>query len=75
MRIRVTISGMLSVHAKRAVFTALGGVPRITRADVEMGSAIVEGEQVDEQALRAAIEGAGCQVTQVELLRRELPLA
>ena len=33
---------MVAVHAKRAVFTALSGVPGVTSAEVELGRAVVE---------------------------------
>ena len=33
----LTISGMVAVHSKRAVFTALSGVAGVISAEVEMG--------------------------------------
>jgi len=71
MRLRLAIDGMLSVHAKRALFTALSGVAGVSRADVRMGSAVLECDgRVHEDELRAAVETAGCRVASI---RRELP--
>jgi copper chaperone CopZ len=70
----LTISGMVAVHAKRAVFTALAGVPGVLSAEVDMGRAIVEHDaSTTSGALREAIALAGCEVTSVKLERR-LPL-
>jgi copper chaperone CopZ len=71
MRLRLTIDGMIAVHAKHAVFTALCGVAGVTGAEVEMGSAVLSCDgRVLEDDVRAAIELAGCRVTAVQ---RELP--
>ncbi|MCX5766395.1 MAG: hypothetical protein NTZ43_04100 [Gemmatimonadetes bacterium] len=73
MRLRLTLSNMRSVHDKRALFTALAGVPGVRSAEVEMGKALLDCDgPVDEGALRAAIEALGLAVTTVA---RELPLA
>ena len=70
----LTISGMVAVHAKRAVFTALSGVPGVTSADVELGCAVVEHDAgTTAQALTDAVELAGCEVTDIRIERR-LPL-
>ena len=70
----LTISGMLAVHSKRAVFTALSGVPGVGSAEVEMGRAVVEHEaSTTSQSLVEAIALAGCEVTSVRIERR-LPL-
>jgi copper chaperone CopZ len=74
MRLRLTIDGMLSVHAKRAVFTAMAGVPGVTGAQVEMGEAIVDGAAIDEAVLRQAVDAAGCRVTRIDPLPTALPL-
>ena len=37
MRLRLTIDGMLAVHAKNALYTALGGVAGVRSAEVEVG--------------------------------------
>ncbi len=78
MRLALTIDGMLAVHARHAVLTALGGVPGIERADVELGAAEVTcaadaPREATEAALRAAIEAAGCTLTAVRVLPRQLP--
>jgi copper chaperone CopZ len=69
------ISGMISVHSKRAVFTALSGVPGVVSAEVEMGRAVVEHDASSTaDALRAAVALAGCEVTSISSERR-LPLS
>ena len=75
MRFQVDIAGMLAVHARHAVFTALGAVSGITRADVELGRAVVEHDgSVTEAALREAITDAGFVVTSVTIVPRTLPM-
>jgi len=70
----LTISGMVAVHAKRAVFTALAGVPGVLSAEVDMGQAVVEHDaSTTSDALREAIAFVGCEVTSVRVERR-LPL-
>ncbi|MDH5234622.1 MAG: heavy-metal-associated domain-containing protein [Gemmatimonadota bacterium] len=74
MRYELTIEGMLAVHARHAVFTALAAVGGITRADVELGRVVVEHDgSVTEAALRDAIGAAGFAVTRVVTLPRALP--
>ena len=71
MRLRLAIDGMLAVHARRAVFTALSGVGGVTSAEVEMGRAVLTCDgPVCEDELREAVAAAGCRVVAV---RRELP--
>lgn len=75
MRYEVIIAGMLAVHARHAVFTALGAVSGVTRAEVVLGRAIVEHDgSVTEGALRQAISDAGFVVTDVMVLPRSLPV-
>ena len=62
MRLRVTVEGMVAVHAKRALFTALAGVPGVQSAEVEMGSALVDCDRGAEAAVRQAIVDAGFSV-------------
>ena len=70
----LTISGMVAVHSRRAVFTALSGVPGVARADVELGRAVVEHDAtVTADALAEAIAVTGCEVTSVRVERR-LPM-
>ena len=71
----LTISGMIAVHAKRAVFTALAGVPGVASADVELGRAVVDHDaRATPEALRDAIALAGCEVIDIRIERR-LPLS
>ena len=70
----LSISGMIAVHAKRAVFTALAGVPGVQSADVEMGRATVVHDGSTTAALLVeAIAAIGYEVTAVRAERR-LPL-
>ena len=70
----LTISGMIAVHGKRAVFTALSGVPGVKSADVEMGRAVVEHDATTTSAaLTDAVAVAGCEVIAIRVERR-LPL-
>lgn len=67
------IGGMLAVHAKRAVFTALSGVDGILSADVELGRAVVEHDgRATPELLRGAIGQAGFEVEEVVEERRRL---
>jgi copper chaperone len=69
------IEGMSCAHCVRAVFTALGGVPGVSRADVSIGRAIVEHDgSVSLEALREAISIAGYEVTGFTDDRRTLPV-
>jgi copper chaperone CopZ len=75
MRHELLIEGMLAVHAKYAVFTALGAVAGVTRVDVVLGRAEVEHDgSATEGALRAAVEAAGFTVRVARLLPRSLPM-
>jgi copper chaperone CopZ len=70
----LTISGMIAVHSKRAVFTALSGVPGVMSAEVELGRAVVEHDPFTTvDVLSAAVAITGCEVTSVRTERR-LPL-
>ena len=72
MRLRLVIEGMLSVHAKRAVFTALAGVHGVHHADVEIGGAVLDTDaSVRENDLRATIESLGLRVAS---MTKELPV-
>lgn len=73
-RTEVLIDGMLAVHAKHAVFMALGAVEGLHRADVELGRAVLEHDaRVTEGMLRDAVEAAGFRVREVRALPRILP--
>ena len=68
------IGGMRSVHSVRAVFTALGGVEGVVRAEVTPGRAVVEHDgRVEPDRLREAVALAGCEVVELIEERRRLP--
>lgn len=68
------ISGMTCAHCTRAVFTALSGVPGISRAEVNVGTAVIEHDgSVTLDALSQAIEIAGYTVAGADENRRALP--
>ena len=70
----LSIDGMIAVHSKRAVYTALSGVPGVTSAEVEMGRAVVEHDATTtREALSEAVALVGCEVTDIRVERR-LPL-
>ena len=72
---RLTIEGMTSVHAARAIFTALAGVEGVLLADVGRGMATVEHDgSVSDAALREAVALAGFRVADIQAVRRVLPL-
>ena len=74
MRHELTIDGMLAVHARHAVFTALAGVEGIVRAEVELGRAVIEHDgRVTTAVLRSALEEAGFPLRAIRELRRTLP--
>jgi copper chaperone CopZ len=71
---RLELSGMHSVHAVRAVFTALGAVEGIARADVQLGHAVIEhdgGATLDR--LRSALAVVGVEIVSARDERRRLP--
>ena len=75
MTTTLTIAGMSCVHCVRAVFTALGGVDGVSRADVSIGRAVVEHDgTVTHAALTEGVAVAGYEVTGVEDNRRALPV-
>lgn len=80
MRLELSIDGMVAVHAKQGVFTALAGVPGVLRAEVELGRAVVDVADVLadlralEAQLHAAVELVGYQVTEIRRSPRSLPL-
>jgi copper chaperone CopZ len=64
------LAGMRTVHCVRAVFTALGGVPGVERADVTMGRAVVEHDrQTTPAEMEAAISPLGYSVVRSERSR------
>ena len=69
------INGMSCSHCVRAVFTALGGVSGVTRADVSIGQAVIEHDgSVSHDAIREAISIAGYDVAEFGDDRRALPV-
>jgi copper chaperone CopZ len=77
VRYELIIDGMLAIHAKHALFTALTGVDGLARAEVELGKATVEfatQNPVAEQSLREAVEAAGFTLRELRPLQRTLPL-
>lgn len=69
------ITGMSCTHCVKAVFTALGGVPGVARADVSIGQAVIEHDgTVSQDALREAISIAGYEVAEFRDDRRVLPV-
>lgn len=69
------ISGMSCSHCVRAVFTALGGVPGVARADVSIAQAVIEHDgSVTQDSIREAISIAGYDVAEFRDDRRALPV-
>ena len=76
MQTVVSIHGMSSAHAVRAVFTALAGVNGIDRADVTLGKAVIDHDgTVTVKAIRDAIAIAGFEIGEATENRRTLPIA
>jgi copper chaperone CopZ len=72
---RLTIGGMTSVHAVRAVETALTPVPGIVRLEITLGRATIEHDgRATPAALRDAIAAAGYEVREVREERGRLPI-
>lgn len=69
------LSGMRSVHCARAVYTALGGVEGVLRAEVAVGRATVEHDgHVSCGALAAAVASVGYAITRCIEERGRLPV-
>lgn len=69
------IDGMSCAHCVRAVFTALSGVPGVSRADVSIGQAVIDHDgSVKPEAIREAISIAGYEVSEFRDDRRSLPV-
>ena len=74
-RIHVQLNGLVAVHAVRAVWTALGAVPGVLRAEVTMQGAVLEVEGgLDRAALDAALDAAGVTVQSIRIEPRVLPI-
>lgn len=75
LRIHVQIEGLLSVHAVRAVWTALAAVPGVRHADVSMRGAVLEADgPIDRAMLADALALAGVQMVAVREEKGHLPL-
>ncbi|MFN5583084.1 hypothetical protein [Gemmatimonas sp.] len=74
-RIHVQLDGLLSIHAVRAVRTALAAVPGVLGAEVSMQGAILDAEApLDRDALDHALGYAGVRVLTLREERGTLPL-
>lgn len=74
-RIRVQLDGLIAVHAVRAVWTALGAVPGIVRADVTMAGAILEIEgPLEREVLEQALAAAGVSIRSIAVEPQGLPI-
>ncbi len=74
-RAYVEIDGLLSVHAVRAVWTALTGVPGILTAEVSMTGAVLDTEgPVDPELLQNALSLAGVTLRSLREERGSLPV-
>jgi copper chaperone CopZ len=75
MTTTATIAGMSCAHCVRAVFTALGGVPGVARADVSIGRAVIEHDgAASHESISKAISIAGYEVVSLRDDRRTLPV-
>jgi copper chaperone CopZ len=85
MRLELLIDGMLAVHARHAVFTALSAVEGIQRAEVELGRVVLElaptvtggasnaAAQEREREIVQVVESVGFTVRELRRLPRTLP--
>ena len=72
---RLELAGMHSVHAVRAVFTALSAVEGIARADVQLGHALIEHDgRATLPRLREALALVDVTILDSSEERRRLPL-
>jgi hypothetical protein len=80
VHLELFIDGMLSVHSKHAVFSALAGVSGLSAVQIELGRVELESERPEaeftalEAELRDAIAAAGLSVSAIKRLPRRLPL-
>lgn len=74
-RLHVQLEGLLSVHAVRGVWTALGAVPGVLTAEVTMAGAVLETDgPLAAGALEAALALVGVRVLDVRIDKGSLPL-
>jgi copper chaperone CopZ len=70
----IRIDGMTCQHCIRAVFTALGAVEGVERADVQLGRATLEHDgRATLDAVRDAVAVAGYRVIDGQEAKRRLP--
>lgn len=64
----LTIEGMMCAHCQGRVKNALEAVAGVTdvKVNLEAGTAMVQGEMVEDEALKSAVESAGYKVTAVK---------
>lgn len=75
LRIHVQIEGLLSVHAVRAVWTALSAVPGIRHAEVSMRGAVLDTDgPVDREQLETCLSLAGVQLVDLTVEKGSLPV-
>jgi len=73
MMVRLSIPGMTTVHAMRAIETALAMVPGISRYEVQRGTVtIVHDGRTTEQSLRDAVGVAGFAIHAITTEARRL---
>ena len=75
----LSLGGMHAVHSIRLAFTALGGVPGITRAAVEMGHAELDHDgsaSIDDLVVMItdALAAVGIEVLQARASKSALPM-
>lgn len=71
---RAEVRGMTCQHCVRAVFTALGALEGVTRADVSIGLVEIEHDgHLNLDAIRDAVAVAGYEVVGARINRRVLP--
>lgn len=74
-RIHVQIEGLLSVHAVRAVWTALSAVPGVVQAEVTMRGAVLDTDgPLDRAVLAESLALAGVQLVEMTVEKGHLPL-
>ena len=74
-RIHVQIEGLLSVHAVRAVWTALSAVPGVLTAEVSMRGAVLDTDgPVDETLLAESLAMAGVHLVGMTVEKGQLPV-
>ncbi|MDP9178133.1 MAG: heavy-metal-associated domain-containing protein [Gemmatimonadota bacterium] len=70
-----SIAGMTCAHCVRAVFTALGGVRGVSRADVSIGRAVIDHDgTASHGSITEAVSIAGYEVVSLSDDRRALPV-